>query len=991
MKNKLRLRRAIKNVLDTKQPVLEEIPGLLGTLIKGKKRVKVNSRKSFVYVRLHGKQSETIKAFNDSVSILYDLPVLVTKVYNKGYNYKVTGKDVGRYQNWGGDTGQALLAPHGMQHSFGVGAGGSDIVWVYKRQFMPLLPYPYSGTSVSVSEDWYQWKDSFVHFPGEIVDVGAAKPLILGDARFVTLYLSGNTNTVQGITGSLFNINPFPSDVIPYIPKLSPSMGIPLTSILLTNDTENLSWNNLYDDYRPIYGYGGDSAYTSGTVSTVGQTLYLVPSYATVIPPITGSVYTDSLKLSTTNLDNVSYWSFGSPLYTNQDITLINFVNDTNDIRYIASGKWQMSLHLIVQHPVYSPEAYGGIYLELWTQDSSTGEETLISTSDIYCSENFKTGYEDYRHTFFGTILNDVSLSPTTRIFIRLKYTFSGVIDVNYVNLDICCGGNEISPLDFSTSFVFGGGHIIEKDGVIMTQRGYLNFVGDMFSVYDDGTSTVISGTAQDISLGLTSGSVPFVDGTGELTEDNDNFFWDNYSKQLYIGDKTFPFFSVSKFKVINQSGSAGTTFLAYEGVPYIGGVAAKGNKETPTAIVAENGLFWITATGYDGVNWDSGGTIKFIANQTWEAGKHGTRLEFAVVNNNSDAVTKALTLYATTAIIPGTLQTNSGGILDIISGSSLNAVGASFISGSNTGDQIIQDDGVARPKRNALNFVGNSFVTWDDAANNSTVISGTVSNIDIREKLSANRTYYVRTDGNDSNTGLVDSAAGAFLTIQKAVDVIANTLDIAGYTVTVQVRDGTYAETVTLKNVTGFAAVGNLIIQGNSTTPANVVIAPSSGNGIYGYNVLVVWDIKNLKINAAAASDLSVDSNTTVRISGVDFGACTNYHIFVGNGCSVICSGNYTISGNAAYHMWISNNGYYECINKTTTITANITVTHFVRALRKGFVMHYGGTFSLGAYSVTGSRYYGTQMAFIFTNDGGANYFPGSTAGSVDATSLYV
>jgi len=602
MKNKLRLRRAIKNVLDTKQPVLEEIPGLLGTLIKGKKRVKVNSRKSFVYVRLHGKQSETIKAFNDSVSILYDLPVLVTKVYNKGYNYKVTGKDVGRYQNWGGDTGQALLAPHGMQHSFGVGAGGSDIVWVYKRQFMPLLPYPYSGTSVSVSEDWYQWRDSFVHFPGEIVDVGASKPLILGDARFVTLYLSGNTNTVQGITGSLFNINPFPSDVIPYIPKLSPSMGIPLTSVLLTNDTENLSWNNLYDDYRPIYGYGGDTAYSSGTVSTIGQTLYLIPEGATVIPPITGSASSSIMKLSTTNSDNAEWIGVGVSLYTDQDVTLFHFVNDTNDIRYIAAGKWQMSLHLEVRHSALTSEAYGGVYLELWTQDSSTGEETLLSTSDTY-SENFALGYEDYRHTFFGVILNDVSLSPTTRIFIRLKYTFSSVIDIDFVNVGVFFGGSEISPLDFSTSFVFGGGHIIEKDEVIMPQRGYLNFVGDMFSVYDDGTSTVISGTAQDISFGLTSGSVPFVDGTGELTEDNDNFFWDNYNKQLHIG-----------------------------------------------------------------------------------------------------------------------------GILNVISGSSLNAVGASFISGSNTGDQIIQDDGTAQPKRNALNFVGDGFAIWDDVANNVTVISGTAS-----------------------------------------------------------------------------------------------------------------------------------------------------------------------------------------------------------------------------------------------------------------------
>lgn len=88
-------------------------------------------------------------------------------------------------------------------------------------------------------------------------------------------------------------------------------------------------------------------------------------------------------------------------------------------------------------------------------------------------------------------------------------------------------------------------------------------------------------------------------------------------------------------------------------------------------------------------------------------------------------------------------------------------------------------------------------------------------------QQTTADITYYVRTDGNDGNTGLGNTAGGAFKTVQKAISMIPQ---VIRNSVNIYISDGTYPEDVTVKGF-NFGAGGGLTIMGNSSNSAAVKI----------------------------------------------------------------------------------------------------------------------------------------------------------------------
>lgn len=258
------------------------------------------------------------------------------------------------------------------------------------------------------------------------------------------------------------------------------------------------------------------------------------------------------------------------------------------------------------------------------------------------------------------------------------------------------------------------------------------------------------------------------------------------------------------------------------------------------------------------------------------------------------------------------------------------------------------------------------------------------------RELLGANRIYYVRTDGNDGNNGLSNTSGGAFLTLQKAIDTAA-ALDIGIYSVTIQLADGTYAGANTLKNVVGFAAPGNLVIRGNATTPANVVIAATSADALSANGLFTVWDIRDLKVTTTTSGNgIAAKGGATVRFGNINFGSCANAQLYVDGGASLVCLSDYVISGSASYHWQAVNGGSILAASGfTVTLTGTPAFTAaFAYVGLLALVNCWGNTFSGAA---TGVRYNVFANSAIFTNAAGATYLPGNAAGTASSGGQYV
>lgn len=135
-------------------------------------------------------------------------------------------------------------------------------------------------------------------------------------------------------------------------------------------------------------------------------------------------------------------------------------------------------------------------------------------------------------------------------------------------------------------------------------------------------------------------------------------------------------------------------------------------------------------------------------------------------------------------------------------------------------------------------------------------------------QQTTADITYYVRTDGNDNNTGLANTAGGAFKTIQKAIESLPKTIN---HNINIYLATGSYSDNVAIK---GFHGAGTITLTGNTSNAALSVV---SSIDQYENTISVVLE--------------SITANTTTK-DAFTVNRCIGFRI--NNCCAVATSSTY-------------------------------------------------------------------------------------------------
>ena len=269
---------------------------------------------------------------------------------------------------------------------------------------------------------------------------------------------------------------------------------------------------------------------------------------------------------------------------------------------------------------------------------------------------------------------------------------------------------------------------------------------------------------------------------------------------------------------------------------------------------------------------------------------------------------------------------------------------------------------------------------------------------------------YVNQATGSDTlDTGRGESASKPFKTIQAAINYVTDNYNVSRYQITININPGTYTETLSLPQYS--VTTGRIILQGTSK---DAVIVQGNYNGS-GNTILVnvssfaTWVIRNITLSRT----VTIASSTTY-IDGIRvniYGSLTIIDVIfnisqqceqiqririiniggsidIGNGCKI--NGTYTqISDkqNTIAAMVVYDGGKisYEASEETEYLNISGDFSVICEANGGRFIRNFNYSPAINGVA-TGKRYAVYAGGSIDAGNGGSEYFPGSTAGTVQS-----
>ena len=579
---------------------------------------------------------------------------------------------------------------------------------------------------------------------------------------------------------------------------------------------------------------------------------------------------------------------------------LQNFITDPGfpNLSFIPAGQYGFHIHVDSTNP-----ASGAVYAEFWETNSVGADIALIGTSETTDTDGGLSGTErEYRLYFVNPNVYNLA-STASRICCRVWFRrdssshtvnlyVGGEADSHVVLPSNTVDATNFVPYLGAITDVNLGAHSLTVGGSLTVQPTVDTLTALVVNDKDANNVLTVDTINNRVGIGITAPTAKLhivsatttniIAETTTLTEGamvqvkSPNSNWAFYTG---FNDTNFSIYDAlnTKFPFGVEANSPDNTFyINSSGQLIIGSTSSKlpigsntisvyGSLGISSAVNAKNdGYFASIKSNYAEEGFDLYyNTTKLLYTKEYNAPAYlRTDLGF-VIDGSADRKQLIVQGHSTQTANLQEWQNSSGTPLAQIS--STGAITGSNLSGTNTGDQTV------------------------------------------REVLTANRTYYVRIDGSDSNTGTVNSAGGAFRSIQKAVDTAAS-IDISIYDVTINVGANLAAKTST------------------RFRSANVAtIVTGTNHGFNNGDVVIIQGLGGVATyNSYAATVTVVNSTTfTYASTGADETPAT---------------------GDTDGYCYLKNNKYDRVILKTTVGAGTVSILGNTTTPENVFIFNGGG-----------------------------------------------